>query len=376
MHVKSPHKKANICVSVLLFSLLQVASNGAYAGGIIAPAKPNSSANSNANPGASISDVYSDIDMRVRLAGKSSAAPCLAEQCVENLAFDARVGSIGRYLSKAAIQLYPQQEATIQRMQFSVADKQEAGTASNNKGQIVVLRGVQNLQLSDDALGFVIAREMSHVLAGHHKTNTSTKLIISALASVLFPAIAIVGASSAAAQASTATTLLTSAASTATSMLGGEVAIAKMKPTQLSQADEIAYALMEKSEWDMRSAQNELMKDEAASSAWMTDLETSRIQLANKIAQEDAQIMPLEDDFASEVNLADDDLIDVGDAQLQEALASEQQVESAQNTEVQTVHEIVLESNLAEEAELDGIKINALEANIDAASEAAPAITP
>jgi hypothetical protein len=373
MHFKRPHIKANICVSVLLFSLLQIASNGALAGGMVGntaqPSKSNS--NSNANPGASISDVYSDIDMRVRLAGKSSAAPCSAEQCIENLAFDARVSSIGRYLSKAAIQLYPQQEATIQRMVFSVAEKQEAGTASNNKGQIVVLRGVQSLQLSDEALGFVMAREMSHVIAGHHKTNTSTKLIISVLASVLFPAIAIVGASSAAAQASTATSLLTSAASTATSMVGGEVAVAKLKPTQLSQADEMALALMEKVEWDMRHVQSVLTKDDAPQGAWMLDLQTSRILLANKIEQEDAQITPLQDDFVS-----DDDLVDPNDEQLQEALASEQQVEGAQNTDAQNVHEIVLESNMNEDQELDGVKINALEANIDAASEASPAITP
>jgi Peptidase family M48 len=360
MHVKRSPKKANICVSVLLFSLLQIASNGALAGGLVGntaqPAK--SSANSNANPGASISDVYSDIDMRVRLAGKSSAAACAAEQCVENSAFDARVGSIGRYLSKAAIQLYPQQEATIQRMVFSVAEKQEAGTASNNKGQIVVLRGVQSLQLSDEALGFVIAREMSHVMAGHHKTNTSTKLIISALASVLFPAIAIVGASSAAAQASTS--LLTSAASTATSMLGGEVAVAKLKPTQLAQADEMARNIMEKAEWDMRHVESVLTKDDAPQGAWMLDLQASRIQLANKIEQEDAQITPLEEDF-----ILEDNLVDTSDPQLVEALASEQQVE-----------EITLESNNIEAAELDGVKINALEANIDAASEAPPEITP
>jgi hypothetical protein len=247
--------------------LLQIAANHATAGGITPP----KSTNGNSTPVEGISDVYSDIDMRMRLAGKSSAAPCAAAQCEENASFDARVGAIGNYLSKAALQLYPQQEKLIQRMTFGVAEKQEAGTASNNKGQIVVLRGVQDLQLSDDALGFVVAREMSHVLAGHHKTNTSTKLIISALASVLFPAVAIIGASTTAAQASTATTLLTSAASTATSMVGGEVAIAKMKPTQLSQADEMAYALMGKVEWDMRAAQNELMKDETATSAWMTD---------------------------------------------------------------------------------------------------------
>ena len=292
-----------------------MAANHALADSVTAPYKASAGSSSSAtsagaDPAAGISDVYSDIDMRVRLAGKASTSACVAEQCAENLAFDARVGSIGRYLSKAATQLYPQQEQLIGRMTFSVVEKQDAGTASNNKGQIVLLRGLQTMQLSDDALGFVIAREMSRVLAGHHKTNTSTKLIISALASVLFPAIAIVGASSAAAQASTATTLLTSAASTATSMVGSEVAIAKMKPTQLNQADEMARAMMEKVEWDMRSVESILTKDEPPQSAWLVDLQSSRQQLQTIIQKEDAEIVLLEDedvDLTQDVASNDDE---------------------------------------------------------------------
>ncbi len=378
--LKNPHKKSVVCTS-LLFALLQIACSNTYAGGSIgAPGNKNPS--TNVNPADGISDVYSDIDMRVRLATKASISACTAAQCEENRDFDARVGAIGRYLSKAAEQLYPQKQEVIQRMTFSVADKLEAGTASNNKGQIVVLRGVQNLQLSDDALGFVIAREMSHVLAEHHKTNTSTKLIISALATVLFPAIAIVGASSAAAQASTATTLLTSAASTATSMVGGEVALAQMKPTQLSQADEIALTIMEKVEWDMRSAQSVLIKDEPARSAWMLDLETSRIQLANKIEAEDVQITSLEPDFSApdytlSSNALDDniDLLVTQEQKKQQDLELQQAIE-AELAEQQNIEEIVLKSNASEDSETDGVKITPLEANIDAGSEASIENTP
>lgn len=232
--------------------------------------------------------------MRVRLATKASTAACVPVQCEENRDFDVLVSTIGNSLSKVALELYPQHEKVIKRMLFSVADKQEAGTASNNKGQIIVLRGVQYLQLSDDALGFVIAREMAHVMAGHHTTNTSTKLIISALVSVLFPAAAIIGASSAAAQASTATTLITSAASTATSMVGSEVVMAQMKPTQLNRADEMARTIMEKAEWDMRSAESVLTQDELPRGSWMLDLQASRSKLQHLIEKEDADIVLLE----------------------------------------------------------------------------------
>ncbi|HSI24364.1 MAG TPA: M48 family metalloprotease [Methylotenera sp.] len=281
-------------VSFLIFALLQVAISNAYAGGLAGTVPSNSAYNPNSGP--SISDVYSDIDMRVRLATKTSTAACIPVQCEENRDFNARVSAIGGYLNKIALELYPEQDKVIKRMVFSVADKQEAGTASNNKGQIVVLRGVQYLQLTDDALGFVIAREMAHVMAGHHATNTSTKLIISALVSVLFPAVAIIGASSAAAQASTATTLITSAASTATSMVGSEVAMAQMKPTQLSQADEIARTIMEKANWDMRSVESVLTQDEPPRGSWMLDLQTSRSTLQGLIEKEDAEVLLLEEE--------------------------------------------------------------------------------
>lgn len=278
---------------MFLLALLQYATENANAAEVPIP--------------SGISDLYSDIDMRVRLSAKVSALACVAEECAENSAFDARIDAIGRYLSKAALMAYPQKRKVIDNFNFSVADKLEAGTVSNNKGQIVVFRGVQGLQLSDDALGFVIAREMSHVLAGHHVTNTSTKLIISALASVLFPAFAIIGASSAAAQASSATTLISSAASTATSMVGSEVVMAQMKPSQLNQADEMARNIMEKNEWDMRSVESVLTQDGVVKGAWMLDLQASRYTLKAIIEEEDASITDIPADYVED----DSDIITV-----------------------------------------------------------------
>ena len=310
------HKPNTIFITLLLSAMLPGATSVVLAGNVTMISNPNTARvkdNANTQSSASISDVYSDIDMRLRLATKTSADNCVAAQCVENGAFVSRVESLGRYLTKAAVMVYPQHEQAIQRMQFLVVEKQAAGTASNNKGLIVVFRGVQHLQLSDDALSFVLAREMAHVIAGHHATNTSAKLIISALATVIFPAVAIIGASSTAAQASTITTLLTSAASTATSMVGSEVAMAKMKPSQLNQADKIACKILDKADWDMRSAANVLLQDEPLKSessksqptkaehsnnAWLIDLQKSHDYLVGIIISEDATQLPLIDDDA------------------------------------------------------------------------------
>ena len=249
-----------------------------------------------------ISDAVSDVDMQLRLAAKPNVASCIADICLQNQAFDARVQQLGAQLSAAAYVEYPLLKKRLPSFVFSVADKKEAGSASNARGKVVLFRGLQQLTLTDDALSFVIAREMAHVIGKHHNKNISTKLIISALATILFPAVGIIGASSAATQATTATTLLTSAASTATSMLGSEVALAKMKPSQLLEADEIAVKVLSQREWNLRETASVLQLDETELSAtsatnnWLQDLQTSQHYLQQLVNSEDNAIVALATD--------------------------------------------------------------------------------
>ena len=56
----------------------------------------------------------------------------------------------------------------MKQFTFGVVDKKNAGTASNGAGKVVLFRGLQHLELRDDALSFVIAREMGHVIGEHH----------------------------------------------------------------------------------------------------------------------------------------------------------------------------------------------------------------
>ena len=244
----------------------------------------------------SISDIYSDVDMRVRLATKPNAAACVAAACETQQAFDARVQQLGAQLSGSAYSFYPTLKKRVPQFAFGVADKKEPGTASNAAGKVVLFRGLQQYELSDDALSFIMAREMGHIIGKHHTRNTSTKLIISALASIAFPALAVLGASSAAAQATT-TTLLTSAASTATSMLGSEVALAKMKPSQLAESDAIALNLLSNQAWDFHSVANILQFDETNQNSWTQDLKTSNTQLQQMVEAENLAILPLEDNY-------------------------------------------------------------------------------
>jgi Zn-dependent protease with chaperone function len=301
-----------------------LAANTAHAADDLAVRHPAKSESANDSPNDSmvpvgISDAVSDVDMRMRLAAKPNAASCIADICQQNQAFDARVQQLGTQLSAAAYAQYPTLKKRVPNFMFSVVDKKDAGSASNSSGKVVLFRGLQALELTDDALSFVMAREMAHVIGKHHNKNTSTKLIISALATILFPAVGIIGASSAATQATTATTLLTSAASTATSMLGSEVALAKMKPSQLVEADEIAVKVLGQREWSLRETASVLQLDdiESTSNNWLQDLQTSQHYLQQLAENEDATIVALEADPV------ETDLAEAGPVELNPATASD-----------------------------------------------------
>jgi hypothetical protein len=70
MYLKSIQKNHTFVISCLLFTLLQVVAKHALADSVTAPYKANAGVSSSvgADPTTGISDVYSDIDMRVRLA--------------------------------------------------------------------------------------------------------------------------------------------------------------------------------------------------------------------------------------------------------------------------------------------------------------------
>ena len=218
-----------------------------------------------------VENLYSEAELQAKIAVANNAAACVESLCEEHLDFDTRVQQIGSELAGKAYAVYPDLKQEVPAFAFTVAEKSERALASNKLGHIVVFRGLQDMSLSDQALKFLLAREMAHVIAKHHDKNISTKLLISALTAVAFPAVAIVAASQAAAEVSTVTSVVTSAASTATSFVGSEVAIAKLKPNQLLEADRIAFKLMEDEPADLVSLAAEL-ELQTPENGWEKDL--------------------------------------------------------------------------------------------------------
>lgn len=221
--------------------------------------------------------------MRIQLATASSVStPCAGVECTLNQEFDQQVQSVGYRLALAAYDTYPDLIKRVSEFQFEVAEKSGAGSASNAAGKIVIYRGVQKLGFDEAGLAFIVAREMGHVIGQHHDENSGTRILLSIAAGVLFPALNLFNAAQVAqaTQVTSAATLSTTVASTATSYLGSKAVLAGLKPDQLSEADAIALGLLEREGWHLHDIASVLDQRELVQSGsnWAEDF---RISLAN-----------------------------------------------------------------------------------------------
>ena len=253
---------------------------------------------------AAISDVYSDVNMRVQLATtKDVSAPCAGEECTLNKEFDQQVQDIGARLSDVAFEAYPDLSKRISRFEFVVAEKKEPGTTSNATGTVVLFRGIQELYLEEQALAFVIAREMGRVIGRHHDKNTGTSILLSVLVGVLFPAANIfngINGSAALANATSsttfATTAATTAASSATSFVGSKMVLAGIKPKQLREANAIAMRLLGPLEWsggDIASSL-EACTHIDGEDAWAKDFRFSAAHVRTLVPEEEIAVASAE----------------------------------------------------------------------------------
>lgn len=247
-----------------------------------------------------LSEVYSEVDMRLTLVtSPNSRFRCAESECDAMQEFDFRVARLGQRLAVTAFDSYPELRDRIRKFEFVVADKTEPGTTSNAGGMVVILRGTNMLDLSDEALAFVIAREMGHVIANHHNENTATSFMASVVATILMPVSSIFrvfsllpGASSAAAASATTATATTtataaaSAAATAASFVGSKVVMASYWPQQLQEGDLIALHLAARLDYAPQDIADGLERTEEilGRDGWAKDLRISSENIA-EIAQ-------------------------------------------------------------------------------------------
>ncbi len=172
---------------------------------------------------SSLPSLHSDIKFSVfapaRLEGASAAAPNAA------LDLTRQINRVSTGLQQAAHGLYGSKMKTLGAFDVYVADSAEAETLSSATGKIALYAGIAQLAPSDEWLAFVIAREMGHVLAGHHDDNSAASIITSVIMNLIIPG----------------SSLLKSAVS----LVSSQTAAAAGGERQVHEADEIGLRLLE-----------------------------------------------------------------------------------------------------------------------------------
>ncbi len=214
-----------------------------------------------------LSAVYSEFDMQLQLVTAANAPDCQEAECVADRAFDQRILAIGGRLADAAFRQHAELHLRFPRFEFVVVDKRDPGAASSAAGSVVLFRGIRQLELDDGALGFVLAREMGHIITGHHDENVTTTVLIGIAAQILFPILnlpALIGGSAATTAAATsaasvtASTVTTSAVASAASFAGSRALRSAFRPQQVIEAEAMAMDLLAGAGWDGREVAEQL----------------------------------------------------------------------------------------------------------------------
>jgi len=209
----------------------------------------------------SVSAVYSEVNLQLFLITEANAgSPCVGGECEFNRTFDRMVLRLGTRLAESAFAAYPALSERFGKFEFVIAEKAGAGSISNAAGRVIIFRGVQKLHLGEEALAFLIAREMGHVIAQHHEENSATSILFSVLASAFVPVANLISGSAILAQTASASAMST-AATSAASFIGSKLTIASYKLDQSREADAIALSLLDRLGWNKNDIADALVSE-------------------------------------------------------------------------------------------------------------------
>ena len=136
-------------------------------------------------------------------------------------------------LQVAGAGMFPEAVQRIGAFDVFVADSDELSAASSATGQIALNAAFIALKPTDDWLAYVLAREMAHVIAGHHANNSTASIATSVVMNLLLPG----------------SGLLRSALS----FVGSQLASFSGRERQAAEADEIAIRLLEAAGYAQKS---------------------------------------------------------------------------------------------------------------------------
>lgn len=239
--------------------------------------------------------LHSEVTIQAQLALKPDLQ-CQLEACTAAETFRRQVEQLGGRLTVAAAQLADDLRLDGPRSEVTVSDKDDIGTLSTASGRVIVFVGLHDLALSDPALAFLIAREMGHVLSGHHEANSSTSIAVSLAIAVLFP---LAGVLQGIETTYTATTLAGSLTSTAASFAGSRILQEQYREEQRREADVLALRILARAGWSPQEVADALQVAEVrlVGDGWMAELRSSRQWLARITAKPSTQV---EEEFPEE----------------------------------------------------------------------------
>lgn len=198
----------------------------------------------------------SEIEFNVLSAARKAPDTSIAP-------FQTQVARIGAALEKSARAQYPDAIKHIGAFDIYVGDAQDLSTRSSGTGKLAINAGFAALNPTDDWLAYVMAREMGHVLAGHHDDNASASMVVSLLMNFVVPGSGLI--------------------KSAISLAGSQLASASGQEKQNKEADEVALKLLEGAGYTAKSVALNLRLSPLAASvsdtSWARDFRVSAARL-------------------------------------------------------------------------------------------------
>ena len=133
--------------------------------------------------------VHADISFAVATGVQGiGATPDCGQDCgsAEQLAeFARRVAAISARLEAGARDIAPDLFERISGFQVETSDALGVGTGSSAGGRVVLGSGLAALEPTNAVIGFLVAREMAHVIARHAEENSGASIVFAALGMLL-----------------------------------------------------------------------------------------------------------------------------------------------------------------------------------------------
>jgi hypothetical protein len=219
------------------------------------PSAPGDGPDATAHPGAEgILALHSDIKFSFVSAPRQTGV-----QTAPEVAFAAQVTRIAAGLQTAAHGLYPDVLKRIGSFDVYVGDSTELAALSSGSGKIVVNGGFARLNPTDDWLALVIAREMGHIVAGHHDSNSGASLVASVIMNLIVPGSGLI--------------------KSVLSFAGSQMASSSGHEKQVKEADEVAMKLLEAAGYTAKSVALNLklnpLPEADDKGAWVEDFRVS-----------------------------------------------------------------------------------------------------